>query len=176
VDENDKETGKMEKLKAHQLGVLHRAFSVFIFNNRGEILLQKRAQNKYHSAGLWSNACCSHPLTKNLQKEATSRLKKEMGIKSSLQEIFSFLYTAKIGDLSENEIDHVFIGTFNGEVKLNKKEASDYRWITLEYLKNEVNENPQNYTEWFKLIYEKVFNYAVKQGYAQHDFAKSYEY
>ena len=160
VDENDKEIGKAEKLKAHQLGLLHRAFSVFIFNDRGEVLLQKRAQHKYHSPGLWSNACCSHPVTKNLQKETENRLKKEMGIKSSLQEIFSFIYTAKVGELTENEFDHVFIGKFNGEVRPNKKEASDYKWITFENLKNDITQNSQNYTEWFKLIYEKVFDYA----------------
>lgn len=111
------------KLKTHQLGLMHRAFSVFIFNNRGDLLLQKRAKNKYHSAGLWSNACCSHPVSSDIKKEAEKRLKKEMAIKCSLQKIFSFIYTAKAGDLTENEFDHVFVGQYNGEPKINKKEA-----------------------------------------------------
>ncbi|MFH0740022.1 MAG: isopentenyl-diphosphate Delta-isomerase [bacterium] len=159
VNENDNEIGKAGKLKAHQQGVLHRAFSIFIFNDKGEMLLQKRAKNKYHSAGLWSNACCSHPITKDIKKEAEKRLKQEMGVKSSLQEIFSFIYTAKVGDLTENEFDHVFIGQCDSKVSINKKEADDYKWIDFEALKNDVIGNPQNYTEWFKLIYEKVFSY-----------------
>jgi len=165
VDENDNQIGKMEKLKAHQLGLLHRAFSVFIFNDRGETLLQKRAKNKYHSAGLWSNACCSHPTSNNIQEEAKKRLKKEMGIKCPIKETFSFVYTAKIGDLTENEFDHIFVGFYDGEISPNKKEASDYKWIDSENLKNDILQNPQNYTEWFKLIYEKVFNYdKIKDG------------
>lgn len=160
VDENNKEIGKMEKSKAHKLGLLHRAFSIFIFNDRGEMILQKRAQNKYHSAGLWSNACCSHPISTNIRKEAQARLKKEMGLDCSLQEIFSFAYTAKVGDLTENELDFVFVGFCNDNPEPNKKEASDFKWINFEDLKNDVNKNQKSYTEWFKLIYEKVFDYA----------------
>ena len=159
VDENDNQIGEMEKLKAHQLGLMHRAFSVFIFNNRGDLLLQKRAKNKYHSAGLWSNACCSHPVSSDIKKEAEKRLKKEMAIKCSLQKIFCLIYTAKVGDLTENEFDHVFIGHYNGNVKHNKKEVEDYKWLNFEDLKNDISQNPQNYAEWFKLIYEKVFSY-----------------
>jgi len=161
VDESDNPTGTIEKLKAHQLGLLHRAFSIFILNNRGDLLLQKRAKAKYHSPGLWSNACCSHPTTKNIQKEAQKRLHQEMGIKCSLEEIFSFIYMVKVGNLTENEFDHVFIGHYNGNVKINKKEAEDYKWLSFENLKNDITQNPQNYTEWFKLIYEKVFGYAI---------------
>ena len=160
VDENDNPVGKMEKLLVHQKGLLHRAFSIFIFNAKGEMLLQKRAKNKYHSPGLWSNACCSHPISKNIQKEAQNRLKKEMGVRCSLQEIFSFIYTAEVGDLTENELDHVFIGIFNGKVSPDKKEAEDYKWFNFEDLKNDISQNPQHYTEWFKLIWEKVFAYA----------------
>ena len=159
IDENDNEMGFAEKLKAHQLGLLHRAFSVFIFNDRGELLLQKRAQNKYHSAGLWSNTCCSHPVSKNIKKEAQKRLKKEMGIKCQLQQIFSFIYNAKIGDLTENELDYVFVGAYNSQPNLNKKEAEDFKWVDFKSLKNAITQNPKNYTEWFKLIYEKVFDY-----------------
>lgn len=160
VDDNDIQIGQMEKLKAHQLGSLHRAFSVFIFNNRGDLLLQKRARGKYQSGGLWTNTCCSHPVSKDIQKEAEKRLKKEMAIQCSLQKIFCFTYTAKIGDLIENELDHVFIGFYNGNVKPNKKEAEDYKWLNFEDLKNDITQNQENYTEWFKLIYEKVFRYA----------------
>lgn len=160
VDKNDNPIGKMEKFLVHQKGLLHRAFSIFIFNNRGDLLLQKRAMAKYHSGGLWSNTCCSHPTTKDIKKEAEKRLKKEMGIECFLQEIFCLIYTAKIGDLIENELDHVLIGSYNGEVKINKKEAEDYKWLNFEDLKNDITQNPQNYTEWFKLIYEKVFRYA----------------
>lgn len=159
VDENDKQTGEMEKLRTHQLGLLHRCFSIFIFNDRGDLLLQKRAKAKYHSGGLWSNTCCSHPTTKDIKREAQKRLKQEMGIKCLLEEIFSFIYTAKVGDLTEHEFDHVFVGRYNDSVKINKKEAEDFKWINLVDLKNDITQNPQNYTEWFKLIYEKVFSY-----------------
>jgi len=159
IDENDKEMGFAEKLKAHQLGLLHRAFSVFIFNDRGELLLQKRDQNKYHSAGLWSNTCCSHPVSKNIKKEAEKRLKKEMGIKCPLQQIFSFIYKAKVGDLIENELDYVFVGFYNNKPNLNKKEAVDFAWVDFKSLKSTISQNPQDYTEWLKLIYEKVFDY-----------------
>lgn len=160
VDENDNPIGKTEKLAVHQKGLLHRAFSVFVFNLKGEMLLQKRAKNKYHSGGLWTNACCSHPKSNKVGKEAQKRLKKEMGILCPLQEIFSFIYTAKVGNLTEHEFDHAFIGHFNGEPKINKKEVEDYKWITFENLKQDISQNPQNYTEWFKPIWEKVFSYA----------------
>ena len=158
VDKNNNSLGKADKLFAHQKGLLHRAFSVFIFNHKGEMLLQKRAQNKYHSAGLWSNACCSHPLSDNVLLEAQKRLSEEMGIQCPLKEIFRFTYKARVGDLTENEFDYVLVGIFNGRVSPNKNEVQEYKWISFQDLKKDIAQNPQNYTQWFKLIYEKVFN------------------
>ena len=160
VNEKDEQTGRDEKLKVHQEGKLHRAFSVFIFNSKGEWLLQKRAKSKYHSPGLWSNACCSHPHPgKNILQEAKKRLKEEMGILCALKEIFSFSYRIEFDSLIENEIDHVFTGKFNGVVKPNKKEADGWKWVSNKALKSDVKENPQNYTYWFKIVLDKVLKY-----------------
>ena len=136
VDKNDREIGKGEKLKVHQEGKLHRAFSIFIFNSKGDLLIQKRADTKYHSPGLWTNTCCSHPrVGEPLDKATKRRLKEEMGIEAELKEIFSFLYKVRLDDLVENEFDHVFIGEFEGEPKINKEEASQWKWINPEELK-----------------------------------------
>lgn len=163
VNEKDEQTGRDEKLKVHKEGKLHRAFSVFIFNSKGEWLLQKRAQSKYHSPGLWSNACCSHPCYgKDILREAKKRLKEEMGIDSSLKKSFTFSYRVELDNLIENEIDHVFTGNFNGAAKPNKKEAADWKWISSLALKKDIKENPQNYTYWFKMISGKVLEYCVK--------------
>lgn len=160
VDENDIQIGQMEKLRVHQLGLLHRSFSVFVFNDSGDLLLQKRAKNKYHSAGLWSNACCSHPENKkDIGQEAQKRLEKEMGIKLPLQEIFCLVYGAKVGDLIEHEFDHVFVGSFNGPAKPNKKEAEAWKWVSIDNLKKDIAQNPQNYTEWFKIILNQVLDF-----------------
>jgi len=157
VDEKDNEIGVEEKLKTHQEGQRHRAFSIFIFNSKGEMLLQKRAKSKYHSAGLWTNTCCSHPRpNKDIKKEAENRLKEEMGIIADLGEVFSFVYRADLGDLIENEFDHVFVGKFEGDPQINPKEADDWRWVTPQGLREDVKLNPQNYTAWFKLILEKI--------------------
>ncbi|MDP3697530.1 MAG: isopentenyl-diphosphate Delta-isomerase [Candidatus Taylorbacteria bacterium] len=156
VDEKDNEIGVAEKLKAHLQGKLHRCFSILIFNSRGETLLQKRAKGKYHSGELWSNACCSHPRPgEDIKKEAEKRLKEEMGIESDLKEVLSFIYKANLGDLTEHEFDHVFVGKFDGDPKINLKEADDWQWVAIQTLKEDVKENPQNYTIWFKLILEK---------------------
>ena len=164
VDKKDNKLGAGEKLKVHREGKLHRAFSIFIFNSQGEILLQKRAKTKYHSAGLWSNACCSHPkVNKNIKDEAEKRLKEEMGIKCSLKEIFSFVYRANLGNLIEHEFDHVFVGEFNGNPKPNKKEAEDWKWINPKELKKDFKKNPENYTYWFKIILNDVLS-ALKDG------------
>jgi isopentenyl-diphosphate Delta-isomerase len=163
VDKNDKEIGKMEKIKAHRHGFLHRAFSVFLFNKKGEILLQKRAKGKYHSANLWTNACCSHPLHGyQVKKEAERRLKEEMGIdcqkeKLSLKEVAKFYYRARIGDLIEHEIDYIFFGNFNKEPKINKREASDWKWIKCDFLAKDIKKHPRLYTVWFKMIFEQIY-------------------
>jgi isopentenyl-diphosphate delta-isomerase len=157
VDKNDNEIGIEEKLKAHQEGKLHRSFTIFIFNSKGELLLQKRAKTKYHSGGLWSNTCCSHPKpNKNLKEEAKRRLKEEMGIEVDLKEIFSLLYKAKVGDLIEYEFDHVFLGKFDGNPRPNPTEAEDWKWINQKKLKKDLKENPEKYTAWFKIILDKA--------------------
>jgi len=157
VDEKDNPVGTGEKIKTHLQGKLHRAFSIFIFNKKGELLLQKRAKSKYHSAGLWSNTCCSHPrLGFGLEKEAQRRLKEEMGIRVDLKKISSFIYKAKIGHLIEHEFDHLLIGKFDGLPKPNKNEVEDWKWLNLKELKKEIRENPEKYTTWFKLILNDV--------------------
>ncbi|KPJ71327.1 isopentenyl-diphosphate delta-isomerase [Parcubacteria bacterium DG_74_3] len=161
VDERDKEIGVEEKLKAHIEGKLHRCFSIFVFNSQGELLLQKRTKTKYHSGGLWSNTCCSHPEpNRNLKEEAKRRLKEEMGIDCDLKEVFSFIYQAKVkakkGYLTEYEFDHVFVGKFDGNPKINPEEAEDWKWEKPDKTKKDIEENPEKYTSWFKMIFERV--------------------
>ncbi len=159
VDEQDKPLGTMEKMEAHQKGVLHRAFSVFIFNDKGELLLQKRASTKYHSAGLWTNTCCSHPYPgEETLAAAKRRLKEEMGMDALLIHKTSFVYKTKFDNgLTEHEFDHVFIGNYNENPVLNEDEAEEYKWVDLNKVKEDVKKFPQNYTSWFKIALEKVF-------------------
>ena len=160
VDENDKEVGIGEKLEVHRQGKLHRAFSILIFNSKGEILIQKRPRSKYHSAGLWSNTCCSHPRSNETLKEAVNRrLKEEMGIEGvecQLKEIFSFVYRVDLGNLTEYELDHVFIGEFDGTPKPDKREVEDWKWISPRELRKDIKENSEKYTYWFKIILDKA--------------------
>ncbi|MBU7047042.1 MAG: isopentenyl-diphosphate Delta-isomerase [Theionarchaea archaeon] len=157
VDENDKELGSEEKIEAHKTGKLHRAFSIFVFNSKGEMLLQQRALHKYHSGGLWANACCSHPrLGETLEEAVHRRLKEEMGFDCELKEIFSFIYKAKVGTLTEHELDHVFIGMYDGDVHPDPGEVGGYRWVTIESLRKDVQTHPEAYTEWFKIALEKT--------------------
>jgi len=157
VNKKDKVIGVEEKMKAHLQGKLHRAFSIILFNKKGEVLIQKRAKSKYHSAGLWTNTCCSHPRPKEkIDQAAKRRLKEEMGIETNLKKIFSFIYKAKLGSLVEYEFDHVFFGRFNGKPKPNEKEVEDWQWIKLADLKTDIAKNPQKYTPWFKIIFEKI--------------------
>ncbi len=154
VNRKDKEIGREEKIKAHKEGKLHRAISVFIFNRRGETLLQQRAKAKYHSGGLWANACCSHPLpNEDLREAAKRRLKEEMGINCGLKEIFCLIYKAKVGGLIEHEFDHIFIGKFEGKPKPDKKEVGDWRWLSKEELKKDLKERSENYAPWFKILW-----------------------
>ncbi len=154
VDEKDNEVGTMEKLEAHQKGELHRAFSVMIFNSKGEMLLQKRAKTKYHSGGLWTNACCSHPQPNESMADAMSRkLKQEMGLTLHLEFAFKFIYQIKLDqNLFEHEWDHVFIGFFDGEPRVNAEEVEDWKFADLISLKKDVSENPASYTYWFRLM------------------------
>ena len=157
VNKKNEPIGVEGKMKAHYDGKLHRAFSVVLFNKKGETLLQKRAESKYHSPGLWTNTCCSHPRPKErVGVAAKRRLKEEMGISCPLEEVFSFIYKVKLGRLFEHEFDHVFFGMFDGKPKPNKKEVSDWQWIKLNDLKNDIAKNPKKYTPWFKTIIKKI--------------------
>jgi len=154
VDENDTEIGSETKLKAHREGMLHRAFSIFVFNSKKQLLLQKRAATKYHSAGLWANTCCSHPRPKeSLKKAAHRRLLEEMGFNCELREVFIFKYKKKfVNNLIENEVDHVFLGRFDGKPKPNKEEADDWRWISVERLRKDIRDYPEKYAYWLRLM------------------------
>ncbi len=157
VDQLDIEIGVMEKIKAHELGKLHRAISVFLFNDKGELLLQKRASSKYHSGGLWTNTCCSHPRPGEANLDAAiRRLYEEMGICADLYHAFSFTYKAPFDNgLTENEYDHVFIGSSEDLPKLNPEEAEDYSYVHIINAIRDMEQNPEQYSEWFKIaIYE----------------------
>ena len=158
VDRLDREIGTEEKLKAHREGKLHRAFSVFIFNAKGELLLQKRAETKYHSGSLWTNTCCSHPRPgESHYCAARRRLNEEMGFDCELTELFSFVYHTKLeNNLFEHELDHVFVGIFDGRPIPNLKEVDDWKWMNIDRLERDVGENPDHYTHWFKLILNRV--------------------
>ncbi len=158
VDVNDNQTGIMEKMKAHEEGLLHRAFSVLLFNENEELLLQKRALHKYHSGGLWTNTCCSHPRPGEAVKEAAERrLQEEMGISCRLTKLFDFLYKASFENgLTEHEIDHVFAGRFSGAPVLNKEEAIEWKYISIAALNTAIAEDPASYTPWFKILMQKI--------------------
>lgn len=161
VDQDDQKLGLMEKQQAHIAGLLHRAFSVFVFNSKGELMIQQRAASKYHSPTLWTNTCCSHPRDNETYEEAAHRrLQEEMGFDCELEYKFNFIYKAHLeNDLIEHELDHVFIGTFDEEPKLNPDEVMAYRWVELNDLKKDIDKNPQNYTAWFKIIFEHYVSY-----------------
>ncbi|MBR4582865.1 MAG: isopentenyl-diphosphate Delta-isomerase [Bacteroidales bacterium] len=154
VSPSDGITGYAPKLLVHQQGLLHRAFSVVIFNNASEILMQKRATSKYHSGGLWTNTCCSHLVEgKDMETYMHERLQHEMGFDCELKFAFSFHYTAKFDNgLTENEIDHVYTGKWNGTPLPDPNEADDYRWATMDDIKSEIERNPDSFTYWFKEI------------------------
>ena len=164
VDEKDNQVGLMPKLEAHQKGLLHRAFSVFIFNSDYELLLQKRASSKYHSGGLWTNTCCSHPRDgEDIMDAANRRLHEEMGIKTNLRKVFDFIYKADLdNNLTENEFDHVLYGVYDIDPILNKEEAEDFKWIDMETLKNDIENNTDQYTVWFKIAFDYFYNYLKK--------------
>lgn len=153
VDKNDIEVGSIEKMEAHVKGKLHRAFSVFIFNSKGEMMLQRRALNKYHSGGLWTNTCCSHPNAgENLNDAVHRRLQQEMGFDCDVKEIKSFLYHAELDhELIEHELDHIFIGFYDKEPNINKEEVDDWKWTSYEDVVKELKHAPEKFTYWFKI-------------------------
>lgn len=160
VNEQDQQIGLMEKIEAHEKGLLHRAFSVFILNDANELLLQKRALSKYHSPGLWTNTCCSHPKdNENIINAGNRRLKEEMGFQTELKPFLSFIYKAKFENgLTEHEFDHVLIGKYNDEPLINFAEVCDWKWVDLEGLSLDIINNSENYTVWFKIIFKKYHN------------------
>lgn len=161
VDSHDRATGSMEKMEAHEKGLLHRAFSVFIFNSHGEMLLQQRALEKYHSGGLWTNACCSHPAPgEETDAAARRRIKEELGLELSVEKIFDFTYRAEFGNgLTEYEFDHVFTANYEGPVLFNKEEVMDIRYISMEALKASIEKEPEIYTAWFLIAFPRVENW-----------------
>jgi isopentenyl-diphosphate delta-isomerase len=163
VDEDDNEIGTLEKMEAHHSGKLHRAFSVLLFNSKGDILLQKRAKTKYHSGGLWTNTCCSHPLPNEPIQDAIRRkLNQEMGISVQTEFAYKFMYQTPLeNNLIEHEYDHVYTGIFDGEPNINPHEVEDWRFISRDQLRNEIKSKPEEFTFWFKLIVE---NEAFKES------------
>lgn len=159
VDSNDVELGTMEKMEAHRNGgTLHRAFSVFVFNTKGELLLQRRAHHKYHSGGLLTNTCCSHPRPGETVREAGNRrLREEMGMECKLVELFSFEYKAELDSgMTEWELDHVLLGLSDVHPVINPEEVDEYLYMPLDEIDMDIKENPNNYTEWFKICFERV--------------------
>jgi isopentenyl-diphosphate delta-isomerase len=158
VDETDRELGTMEKMEAHRKALLHRAFSVFIFNSRGEMLLQRRALKKYHSGGLWTNACCSHPAPgEPLLHAAGRRLREELGFTAPLEKVFDFIYKADLDNgLTEYEFDHVFTGIYDGIMAPDEEEVSEVRFTTLDDLRDSLRAHPEQYTAWFAIAFSKL--------------------
>lgn len=161
VDKNDNPIGLMPKMEAHEKAVLHRAFSVFVFNSKNELMLQQRALHKYHSPGLWTNTCCSHQRDGETNLDAgTRRLEEEMGFVTPLKETTSFIYKAPFDNgLTEHELDHIMVGYYDGNPKINLEEVAAWKWMSLEDVKQDIAYNPNSYTAWFKIIFEKFYEY-----------------
>lgn len=162
VDNNDRQIGLMEKQAAHIEPHLHRAFSIFLFNSKGELLMQQRAFSKYHSPGLWTNTCCSHPRAGETLEEATSRrLMEEMGMTCPMHEVYTFIYKAPVGQgLTEHEFDHVFIGQSDDIPNINTDEVASWEYMRLDDLKKDLELYPELYTEWFKITFEEMTRHA----------------
>lgn len=161
VDEQDNQIGLMPKMEAHEKAILHRAFSVFIFNDKNELMLQQRALHKYHSPGLWTNTCCSHQRDGEDNIAAgTRRLQEEMGFVVPLKETTSFIYKAPFDNgLTEHELDHILIGSYNDEPVINEDEVASWKWMPLEDVKDDIQEHPEEYTAWFKIIFERFYSH-----------------
>lgn len=160
VNEKDQQIGLMEKIEAHEKALLHRAFSVFVFNENNELMIQQRAFSKYHSPGLWTNTCCSHQREGETNIQAGKRrLQEEMGFTTSLKDTISFIYKAPFDNgLTEHEFDHILVGKFDGVPDLNPDEVAAWKWVSLEDLKEDMKKNPHIYTEWFKIIFDKYYS------------------
>lgn len=161
VDKDDKDIGSIEKLEAHKKGLLHRAFSVFIFNSKGQLLMQQRADGKYHSAGLWTNTCCSHPnYGETTLKAVHRRMKEEMDMVAAVEFKFKFTYKALLeNNLTEHEIDHVYFGVSDDLPKINPGEVKSWKYISMEELEEELTKHPENYTAWLKICFPEVLRH-----------------
>lgn len=161
VNENDEKVGLMPKMEAHEKGVLHRAFSVFVLNGKNEVMLQQRALGKYHSPGLWTNTCCSHQRDGESTIEAGKRrLMEEMGFSCPLKETTSFIYKAPFDNgLTEHELDHILVGNYEGKVQINPDEVASWKWMPLEEVKLDIEKNPNLYTAWFKIIFDEFYEH-----------------
>ncbi len=160
VDKYDNTIGEMPKMEAHEKGVLHRAFSVFIFNSENKVLMQQRAEDKYHSGGLWTNTCCSHPFPgEETSDAALRRLSEEMGIKTDLTFLFKFTYKAPFDNmLTEHEIDHVFVGKTDALPVINSAEVDSYKYMSISEIQDEINKHPEHFTVWFRIIFDEFFH------------------
>jgi len=158
VDEHDAPQGTMEKMEAHERGLLHRAFSIFLFNSSGELLLQQRALGKYHSGGLWTNTCCSHPrVGETVEEAAVRRLREEMGLEAPMQRAFHFIYRAELDHgMIEHELDHVLIGVSDAPPQINPEEVASHRYVALEELQSEMAHHPERFTAWFRICFPEV--------------------
>ncbi|UKM64609.1 isopentenyl-diphosphate Delta-isomerase [Flavobacteriaceae bacterium GSB9] len=161
VNEKDEQLGLMPKMEAHEKALLHRAFSVFVFNDENELMVQQRALHKYHTPGLWTNTCCSHQREGESNIEAGKRrLMEEMGFVTELQESISFIYKAPFENgLTEHEYDHILLGKYNGEPNINPDEVASWKWMSLEDIKADITKNPDAYTAWFKVIFDKFYEH-----------------
>jgi isopentenyl-diphosphate Delta-isomerase len=161
VNQNDEQIGLMPKMEAHEKALLHRAFSVFVLNDKNEIMLQQRASQKYHSPLLWTNTCCSHQREGETNMQAGSRrLFEEMGFETGLKELFHFIYKAPFDNgLTEHELDHVMIGYYSGEPKINPEEVESWKWMSIEDIASDIQLHPEIYTVWFKIIFDEFYHF-----------------
>jgi isopentenyl-diphosphate delta-isomerase len=161
VNQNDEQIGLMPKMEAHEKAVLHRAFSVFVLNDKNEIMLQQRASHKYHSPLLWTNTCCSHQRDGETNIQAGSRrLFEEMGFETGLKELFHFIYKAPFDNgLTEHELDHVMIGYYNDKPKINPDEVENWKWMSIEDVAKDIQLQPEIYTVWFKIIFDEFYHF-----------------
>jgi len=166
VNKLDSPVGEMEKMEAHEKAVLHRAFSIFVFNDRDELMLQQRALSKYHSPGLWTNTCCSHPRPgEDLLDAGHRRLVEEMGFDCEIEKIFDFIYKAALDKgLTEHEYDHVIFGRYNDNPSINPEEVAAWKWMNMDDIADEINTDPENFTIWFRIAFDRVYKYLNDQN------------
>ena len=166
VDIQDQQIGSMGKMEAHEKAKLHRAFSVFVLNSKNELLLQQRAREKYHSPGLWTNTCCSHQRVGETNREAGARrMMEEMGMTVPLEELFTFIYKATFDNgLTEHELDHVMVGYTDDDPVINPEEVADFKWMEMEALQKDLTENPDHYTVWFAIIFDRFYNHIQEKN------------